>query len=448
LLSLLLLEGCRIGRNPGINRLLQMLILADDLSGAADCGVACVGAGLETIVALTHTGEVAAADVLSLDADTRSMPPDRAALQVRNLLRHYAQAPELLLFKKIDSTLRGNVGSELAAALDALRAARPGSRSVTIMAPAFPEMGRTTLGGTQYVHGRPLHDLDIWRVQGLKDHAHMPAMLESAGLTCTLLDLDCIRAGQNGLAEKMKSAALTADVLVCDAEIDDDLFSIACASIQLENKPMWVGSAGLAYQLPRAAGMAKSGIPRSLLPPAVIGSALFVIGSLSRNSQEQVRQLAASTDTQSIIVPPEILLAGEKNPEWHASLNELKKAISAGKDVVLTPGTDTRIDLDQRPLLAAALAQLAASVCNEIGALVASGGETARAVFDAFSVTRLRLSGELEKGIPISITENWSRPLRVITKAGDFGGADALIHCSRYFHAEDPRLTPLAKQER
>jgi D-threonate/D-erythronate kinase len=435
------LEGWRIARNPGINRLLQMLILADDLSGAADCGVACVSAGLETIVALRDTEEVIAADVLSLDSDTRSLPPDRAASEVRSVMRHYAQASELLLFKKIDSTLRGNVGSELAAALDALRAARPGARSVAIMAPAFPEMGRTTLGGTQYLHGRPLHDLDIWRVQGLKDHAHMPAMLESAGLTCILLDLDCIRAGKIGLAEKMKSAALTADVLVCDAEIDDDLFSVAYASMQLEHKPMWVGSAGLAYQLPRAAGIAKSGIPRSLLPPAVIGSALFVIGSLSRNSQEQVRQLAASTDILSITVAPEILLAGDKTPEWRASLSELKQAISTGKDVVLTPGTDSRMDLDQRPRLAAALAQLAASVRDEIGALIASGGETARAVFEAFGITRLRLSGELERGIPISITENWRRPLRVITKAGDFGGADALIHCSRYLHAEDPRLT-------
>lgn len=433
--------------NPGLNRLLQMLILADDLSGAADCGVACVAAGLETIVALGHTDEVAAADVLSLDADTRSLPPDRAASEVRTIMRHYAQAPELLLFKKIDSTLRGNVGPELAAALEVLRVVRPSHRTVAIIAPAFPATGRTTRDGTQYVHGRPLHDLDIWRVQGLKDHANISAMLESAGLACTLLGLDSIREGQNGLAEKMKSAAAAADVLVCDAENDEDLLAIASASTQLENKPMWVGSAGLAYQLPRAAGMAKAETPRASSPSAVTGPALFVIGSLSRNSQEQVRRLAAYPDSISIIVAPDILLSGDGNPEWRASLGELKKAISAGKDVVLTPGTDTRIDLDLRPRLAAALAKLASSVREDIGALVASGGETARAVFEAFGITRLRLSSELERGIPVSITENWSRPLRVITKAGDFGGPDALIHCSRYLHAEDPRLTS-PKQER
>jgi uncharacterized protein YgbK (DUF1537 family) len=52
----------------------------------------------------------------------------------------------------------------------------------------------------------------------------------------------------------------------------------------------------------------------------------------------------------------------------------------------------------------------------------------------------LRLLGELEKGIPISIVENWNRQLPVITKAGDFGGADALLKCSQFFHREESPL--------
>jgi len=423
-----------------------MLILADDLSGAADCGVACVGAGLETIVALRHTDEIAAADVLSLDADTRSMPPDQAAAQVHSIIRHYAVDPELLIFKKIDSTLRGNVGAELKVALDALQEVRPDRRSTAVVAPAFPALGRTTRNGTQYVHGRPLHDLDIWRVQGLQDHAHIPDMLKKAGLRCALVELDCIRSGQDNLSDRLKSASAHADVLVCDAETDDDLIAVAIASMQLESTPMWVGSAGLAYQLPRASGIAKAETTAQLSPSTIDGPVLFTIGSLSRNSQEQVRQLAATTE--AITVAPAVLLAGEQHPDWLLSTHQLSEAIRAGKYVVLTPGTGQRIDLDQRPQLAAALASMAASVRDEIGALVASGGETARAVFEAFGITRLRLRGELEKGIPVSIAENWSRPLPVITKAGDFGGISALVNCSRYLHAKDSSLHPLAKQER
>jgi D-threonate/D-erythronate kinase len=416
--------------------LLRILIIADDLSGAADCGVACVGAGLTTLVALTHSDEDPEVDVLSLDADTRSMAPEQAASKVDRLICAYLSDSETLLFKKIDSTLRGNVGDELAAALNALRSSRAdGARCVAVVAPAFPAIGRTTKNGTQFVHGQPLHDLDIWRVQGNTEHAHIPQMLQRAGLRCEVLDIEVIRSGQAALCERMNSAARRTDVLVCDAETDDDLLAIATASMQLDRKPLWVGSAGLAYQLPRAAGLAKTFEAAAIALPSISRPLLFVIGSLSRNSLEQVRVLSSTADAVAICVPPEVLLAGEADCDWQNYARELAHAIEANRDVVLSPKTEPRIDLRQRPLIAAALARMAAPVCRGVGALVASGGETARAVFEALGVTRLRLLGELERGIPISIVKNWNRQLPVITKAGDFGGPDALLKCSQFLHS-------------
>jgi 4-hydroxythreonine-4-phosphate dehydrogenase len=278
-------------------------------------------------------------------------------------------------------------------------------------------------------------------VQGLEDHAHIPDMLNKACLRCALINLDCIRSDRNNLSDRLKSASAHADVLVCDAETDDDLTAVATASMQLESMPMWVGSAGLAYQLPKAVGIAKAETTQQLSPSTISGPVLFTIGSLSRNSVEQVRQLAATENAAVITVAPAVLLAGEQHPDWLLSLHQLRDAIAARRDVVLTPGTGERIDFERRPQLAAALANMAASIRDEIGALVASGGETARAVFEAFGITRLRLRGELEKGIPISIAENWSRrSLPVITKAGDFGGIDALIKCSTHLHAKDSSL--------
>jgi 4-hydroxythreonine-4-phosphate dehydrogenase len=418
--------------------LLRILILADDLSGAADCGVACVGAGLETLVSLKHTAEEFTAEVLSLDADTRRMPPDEARQKVDRLIRIYAANPDLLLFKKIDSTLRGNVGPELAGALNALRSVRGGNeRSVAIMAPAFPAIGRTTRNGLQLVRGRPLHELDIWRVQGMTSRSSIPDMLQPAGLKSSVLDLSAVRSTQDALAARMNSAAREADVLVCDAETDNDLMAIACASMRLAGRPLWVGSAGLAYQLPRAAGIARSAAAAQIALPRIGGPLLFVIGSLSRNSFEQVHVLASLSSAVTICVPPEVLLAGEDHSGWHAHVRELERAMHTNCDVLLSPCSEPRIELARRPVLAAALARMAASVAGEIGALVASGGETARAVFDSLGIARLRLGGELEKGIPVSITENWTRPLVVITKAGDFGGANALLKCSQFLHSVD-----------
>ena len=56
-----------------------MLVIADDLTGAADCGVACAAHGLHTLVAFSDTGEDLPAEALSLDANTRHLPPVQAA---------------------------------------------------------------------------------------------------------------------------------------------------------------------------------------------------------------------------------------------------------------------------------------------------------------------------------------------------------------------------------
>jgi 4-hydroxythreonine-4-phosphate dehydrogenase len=427
--------------------LLRILILADDLSGAADCGVACAGAGLETLVSLKHTGEDLAADALSLDADTRRMPANEAVDEVERLIGIYAANPDLLLFKKIDSTLRGNVGRELAAALHGLHSAGDqNQRCVAIMAPAFPAIGRTTRNGTQFVYGQPLHDLDVWRIHGMTGMASIPDMLRDAELKSSVLDLVAIRAGQDALAAQMNRIAREADVLVCDAETDDDLLAVARASMRLDCRPLWVGSAGLAYQVPRAAGIAKRVTPAPVAIPRIDGPLLFVIGSLSRNSLEQVRILESFSSTVNIRISPEVLLASEDHADWRAHARELERAIQTGCDVVLSPDAEPRIEFAQRPLLAAALGRMAAAVSGDIGALIASGGETARAVFDALGIARLRLLGELERGIPVSMTDNWTRALPVITKAGDFGGTDALLKCSQFLHSAESRLVSTSER--
>lgn len=410
---------------------LRLLIVADDLSGAADCGVSCTAAGLETVVAIAEPAGNIDADILAIDADTRAMEPAQAARQVDRLVRLYAEHPGLLLFKKIDSTLRGNVAHEVKAALDAWRDRHPGA--VAVMAPAFPAIGRVTRNGLQFAHGTPLHELDIWKIQGMCGRASVPEMLACAGLRCGLLRLDAVRSAQS-LADRMKSAARNADVLVCDAETDGDLAAIASASIALEPHPLWVGSAGLAYHLPHAAGIGSRSALRPLAAPPFSGPVLFVIGSLSGNSMEQVQRLVTSTETRLISVSPTTLLAGQASAEWSASASALDEAMCAGHDVVLTVLPEPRVDAAERPLLAQALARLALPARDRVGALIASGGETARAVLHAWGVMRLRLEGELERGMPVSVTESWSRRLPVITKAGDFGSPSSLVACSEFFH--------------
>src|ERR1041385_8755782 len=133
----------------------QILIIADDLSGAADCGMACAGSGLHTVVMLGNSVNPVNADVLSVDADTRGLDPKRAVWETAMLMRHYMSSREQVVFKKLDSTLRGNVGAELAAVLTTQRAAiTEQEHIVAVLAPAFPGKGTTTPHGKQYLHAQ------------------------------------------------------------------------------------------------------------------------------------------------------------------------------------------------------------------------------------------------------------------------------------------------------
>jgi uncharacterized protein YgbK (DUF1537 family) len=245
------------------------------------------------------------------------------------------------------------------------------------------------------------------------------------------LPLEMIRSG--ALAEAMRTFANDVDVLVCDAETDEDLRAIAEASMELGRKAIWVGSAGLAHHLPHAAKLGTQAVSKTTLPP-LSGPVLFVIASLSRNSIEQVKVLTSSSQTLRLTIPPDVLLAGAESPRWQEYERELVRAIDANRDVVISPGSDPHVEIFQRPLLSAALAQMTAAISGKIGGLVAGGGETARMVLRSWGVTGLRLIGELEKGIPISVMENWSRQLPVVTKAGDFGNPQTLLKCSQFLH--------------
>src|SRR5271170_431732 len=99
----------------------DLLVVADDLTGAADCGVACASHGLNTVVVTGDSAGEIDADVLCVDANTRHLDPAKAAAETARLVRRYSRNQTQMLFKKLDSTLRGNVAAELAASLEARR---------------------------------------------------------------------------------------------------------------------------------------------------------------------------------------------------------------------------------------------------------------------------------------------------------------------------------------
>ncbi|HEV2135362.1 MAG TPA: four-carbon acid sugar kinase family protein [Terracidiphilus sp.] len=408
-----------------------MLIIADDLTGAADCGVACLGCGLRTVVVLDEYRECDA-DVLSVDTNTRASGPEEAATSMARLIRGQARREDLLIYKKIDSTLRGNVAVEVRAALEARRAGAGGDkRVVAVLAPAFPAAGRTTIDGCVHVNGVPLAETDLWKNERKLSPANLLDMMSESGLRSALLGIAAIRG--DDLQQRMQELACEADVLLCDAETEDDLGTIADASMTLGSGTIWVGSAGLAYHLPRAGRLQSESVPRPA--PVVAGPILFVVGSGSSVSRRQARFLELWPDVVSVRVAPGVLRAGKELPEWRAHQAALERAFSAAVDVLVILGTEESSDSAQEPLLARALAEMLRPFGGIVGALLATGGDTATAILRAWGIAELQIVGEVEPGLPYSVAANWRRPLPILTKAGGFGKPETLLHCREFLRA-------------
>ena len=103
--------------------MLQLLIIADDFTGALDTGIQF--RGKHTALRFGQKAERFLKDldadtsVLVIDAETRHLPPKRAAEIVGRITADAAAAGVRCIYKKTDSGLRGNIGAELAAALEA-----------------------------------------------------------------------------------------------------------------------------------------------------------------------------------------------------------------------------------------------------------------------------------------------------------------------------------------
>jgi uncharacterized protein YgbK (DUF1537 family) len=147
-------------------------IVADDLTGAADAGVSFASAGFATTVTWS-VGDVGSllrgCDAIAIDVETRTRDEADAVAQVSAAVSALRLRRVATLYKKSDSLLRGHVGVEAAAALEAWY-----PDALAIAAFAFPDAGRTT------VHGRQ-------RAHELGDGAPIAPLFRQAGLPTTVL---------------------------------------------------------------------------------------------------------------------------------------------------------------------------------------------------------------------------------------------------------------------
>jgi D-threonate/D-erythronate kinase len=380
-------------------------IIADDLTGAADTGVQLVHAGYRTAV-FFRVSEVLedGLDAVVFDTDSRAMPAGFAAKRV--LGAAHAARDARIVYKKLDSTLRGNVAAELAAALGGAR------RDRVIVAPAFPAAGRTTVGGIQRVHGVPVDETEMANDPHTPvSEAHIPSLLADAFSSVGTLGAEDLAA-----PELVRRTLEDYECVVVDAERDADLEALVRA-VPDPASVLWAGSAGLALALgsvypgPCAE---TAGVQRAPVRPVLV-----VVGSLSGVAREQVRRLADAYGAVDV-------------PVDDRESNAVRKAVGAAREVlaggtcVVVRSPEERVASGESVL--GNLTEVAALLSEEglFEGLVLTGGATAVGVAQRLGAYGIRLEGEVENGVPIG-TLIGPGPYPVVTKAGGFGGPDTLV---------------------
>jgi len=407
----------------------DVAIIADDLTGAADSGVQLVHSGYRTAVAFSGAPIPSGNDLdaVAVDTDSRSLPAGFAAKRV--VEAGHAVREARIVYKKIDSTLRGPIGAELAAALGATR------RSKVVVAPAFPSAGRETRGGTQLVHGEPVHETCF-----SKDPAnpvlesYIPSLLAHAFQSIVALSVTEVRNG-----EPIRDALESNVCIVADAESDADLLALVRA-VPDPSSVLWVGSAGLAKALGEVYPGSRN--DATLETPASASSALAVVGSINRVAREQLRRLAEEPGLAPAVLDTTALVSGPSEDAVKEAAGEVRAALSGNRCAVLCSAAGKEVDSALRQSMvseeeiservADALARVVARLSGEglFDALVLTGGDTAVRVARELGATGILLHGEIESGIPIG-TLIGSRSYRVVTKAGGFGNPNTLREALR-----------------
>jgi len=409
----------------------RCLVVADDLTGSCDAGHEFAVREYDTRVLLsTQPDATAGGDVSVYNTESRYAEPAVAAERVRTALE---DTDESIVFKKVDSTLRGNVRVEVDAAT---RAVEP---ALVVVAPAFPDNVRVTASGYHLVDGRLVTESPPGQDEERPPtHDSLPAVFASSEYPVEHLGVETVARGSAAVRETLASLTSTSGpvIVTCDAVTDSHLASIATAAEALAERCLYVGSGGLARHIGVPGTPSGAGIDIDSTR-SVVG----VSGSVAPETLEQIEAVPKDRrqhlDLETAVTDPaaagtDLASRGRAVADEHGGVllhsadarSDVDRAMAAGERAGVDGSTVRRRVTD-------ALAHGAATVVGDGRAsnLFVTGGETARAVLDDLDSTALRMAGEgVAPGIPLATVEGGvADGTAVVTKAGGFGDQQAII---------------------
>jgi uncharacterized protein YgbK (DUF1537 family) len=331
------------------------------------------------------------------------------------------------IYKKVDSTLRGNIAAELQAVLDVTRAEH------AVVCPAFPSIKRTVVNGTLLVDGVPVHETGFARdpVSPVTRSDIVDVLRTGSGIAAESVPVADVQQGPTHLAARIQACESRA--VVVDACEDKHLRCIADALVLGRDRWVPCGSGGLGAQIPLAFGF--SSHPGSV-PQAPRGPALLAVGSRNEVSVRQLRRTVETLSPPVVSLEPRQFLARAGRPHRvNQVAHEIEGLLQEHNTVLLTSSLSDYAP-QMRHIMAPVLGAIVTRVLElrTLAGLFLCGGDVARAVCGDEGIQALRILGDLQPGVIVGeAAGDRYEGLRVITKAGGFGNEDAIVDVMRHF---------------
>ena len=213
-------------------------IIADDLTGANATGVRMSENGFVPATYF-HYNEIIAddeIDTIVIDTDSRYASEKVVNHRMDNAIRKLADWNADFFCKRVDSTLRGNVGLELDLILKAA-----GDDSIAVVVPSFPDSGRITVGGYLVVDNVPLHKTDAANdpITPIST-SYIPDIINSqTEHPVSLITINDMEDDPEALKKKFLNLAEDGNrIIIIDAVTNNDVEFIASALSQVDDYPI------------------------------------------------------------------------------------------------------------------------------------------------------------------------------------------------------------------
>lgn len=423
----------------------KVSVIADDLTGSNDCGIKLAQNGLKTKVIL-NAESVNITDNSSyvINSNSRAVNKNDSYKINKKIAKMIKDNDFNLIYKKIDSTLRGHIISEIEAINEII------NFDLIVVAPAFPEMNRITKGGKHFVNGQLITDTGLKNDPAFPIYNSEVKTLLSNSLNTELINLylDEIRNQEsfNDKIDYIKKNEIK--YIISDIESEKDFKLLIDKINKYYSKILWVGSAGLIQHLIPENNNSEYNHPRIKSTSTITVSSSISDVSISQIKEATYNNIETFDLGINVCELVKIYIENQYTDYINTGINHLKKyknlIIYAKNDKIFNQKLRdyTRLhnisDDDLSKIIVKSITKLFLGIYNKVNcdSIILIGGDTANEVLSQLDIGSLKLTGEIEEGVPYGHAETQKGKLNLVTKAGAFGNKYTIFNTINFLEGE------------